>query len=62
MKQLAPIQARIEALASEALEHVVEEAEARDTVKVTKVVVQVASTPLGHPALDVSVVIQREQP
>lgn len=59
MKELAPIQDRIEALAADALEDVVKEAEARDDVKVTDVVVGVADTPLGHPSLDVSVTVKR---
>jgi hypothetical protein len=62
MKSLEPIQDRIEVLASKALEDVVEEAEARDGVKVTNVEVQVGNTPPGHPTLDVSVTVKRNKP
>ena len=61
MKPLAPIQDRIDALATLALENVVEEAENRDLVKVTNVEVKVADTPAGHPVLDVSVTVKREK-
>lgn len=60
MKSLAPIQLRIDALASQALEQVVTEAETRDDVKVTDVEVHVAAdAPCGQPALDVRVTVQR---
>jgi hypothetical protein len=62
MKSLEPIQDRIEVLASKALEDVVEEAEARDGVKVTSVEVQVADTPSGQPRLDLSVTVERQKP
>jgi hypothetical protein len=62
MKSLEPIQDRIEVLASKALEDVVEEAEAKDGVKVTTVEVQVADTPSGQPTLDVSVTVERQKP
>lgn len=59
MTSLTAIQNRIDALASEALEEIVEEVEARDGVKVTDMQVQVADTPSGQPALEVNVTIER---
>jgi len=50
---------RIDSLASQALEAVVEEAETRDDVKVTHVEVTVADSPPGHPSVDVNVTIER---
>lgn len=61
MKELAPIRDRIEALAAEALEDVVQEAEARDEVKVIDVVVHVADTPVAQPSIDVSVTVKQDR-
>jgi len=58
MKNLINIRDRVDALASQALEEVVKEAEVKDSVKVTQVQVNVGNAPSGHPALDVTVEIK----
>lgn len=57
-----PIQNRIDSLASDALEKVIEEAETKDHVKVTGVEVQVADTPPKQPAVDVTVTVESVPP
>lgn len=59
MKSVEAVRNRLDALASEALEHVIEKVEKTDDVKVTDVQVEVASHAPGEPLLDVSVTVER---